>query len=71
MFSQFSTSILTTSCPTRFVFLALMEYALVNIVLGDGPEAPPKTKKGAAAASDTQKTFPHVCQSKVGIGHVY
>ena len=28
-----------------FVFLALMEYALVNIVLGDGPEVPPKNKK--------------------------
>ncbi|KAK3868455.1 hypothetical protein Pcinc_026154 [Petrolisthes cinctipes] len=55
------------STCTVFVFLALMEYALVNIVLGDGPEAPPKTKKGAAAAtsgSDTQKPFPHVCQSK-------
>ncbi|XP_066980949.1 glycine receptor subunit alpha-4-like [Macrobrachium rosenbergii] len=30
------------STCTVFVFLALMEYALVNIVLGDGPETPPK-----------------------------
>ncbi|XP_037793461.1 uncharacterized protein LOC119588913 [Penaeus monodon] len=30
------------STCTVFVFLALMEYALVNVVLGDGPERPPK-----------------------------
>ncbi|XP_063854184.1 glycine receptor subunit alpha-4-like [Scylla paramamosain] len=35
------------STCTVFVFLALMEYALVNIVLGDGPEVPPKNKGGA------------------------
>ena len=29
----------------RFVFLALMEYALVNVVLGDSPE-PPKPGAG-------------------------
>ncbi|CAL4086160.1 unnamed protein product [Meganyctiphanes norvegica] len=33
------------STCTIFVFLALMEYALVNIVLGDGPEATPPVKK--------------------------
>ncbi|XP_069172967.1 glycine receptor subunit alpha-4 isoform X3 [Procambarus clarkii] len=33
------------STCTVFVFLALMEYALVNVVLGDGPDTPPKNPK--------------------------
>lgn len=37
---------------TVFVFLALMEYALVNIVLGDGPEPGSKTPRGANNAAE-------------------
>ncbi|KAK8747989.1 hypothetical protein OTU49_016257, partial [Cherax quadricarinatus] len=33
------------STCTVFVFLALMEYALVNVVLGDGPDVPPKNPR--------------------------
>ena len=34
-------------CVNRFVFMALMEYCLVNIVLGDsdGPKSPPEPPK--------------------------
>ncbi|XP_050707045.1 glycine receptor subunit alpha-4-like [Eriocheir sinensis] len=42
------------STCTVFVFLALMEYALVNIVLGDGPEVPPKNKDKHGKAGSLQ-----------------
>ncbi|XP_071545422.1 glycine receptor subunit alpha-4-like isoform X2 [Panulirus ornatus] len=32
------------STCTVFVFMALMEYALVNVLLGDGPDVPPRTR---------------------------
>ncbi|XP_071544997.1 glycine receptor subunit alpha-4-like [Panulirus ornatus] len=50
------------STCTVFVFLALMEYALVNVVLGDGPDNTPKAK----AVEKEVKAFPppHHCRDK-------
>ncbi|KAK8374118.1 hypothetical protein O3P69_010949, partial [Scylla paramamosain] len=55
------------STCTVFVFLALMEYALVNIVLGDGPEVPPKNKGGAEKQGRAAGII-QGCSKKVRIG---
>ncbi|KAF2353388.1 Neurotransmitter-gated ion-channel [Trinorchestia longiramus] len=39
---------------TIFVFLALMEYAFVNFVLGDGPDGPPASKTPATDSDPTK-----------------
>ncbi|XP_042209110.1 glycine receptor subunit alpha-4-like [Homarus americanus] len=53
------------STCTVFVFLALMEYALVNVVLGDGPDTPTKSKPSEKESrSGFHHHHHHICADK-------
>ena len=55
----------------RFVFLALMEYALVNIVMGDGPDAPPTQKNdNKKKGSKGEMLISHLLGDKVMLFYI-